>query len=426
MLCIGARLGRGVSMKKGRLQPLSMSHNFSWTLFGNIVYAASQWGVLIVLAKLGNATMVGQYGLGLAITAPIILFANLRLREVQVTDTSSRYQFGEYFSLRLVMILAALAIISFTSFMFGYERDTVFIVLSIGLCKGFEAMSDMIFGLLQKNERMDRIAISLMIQGPLSLLLFSSLLFATNSLLAGVLGMVISRFFLLIIYDRYNAKQFAGILPRFQLPILWQLFKLSLPLGIVQLFISLYINIPRYFLENEQGEEMLGYFSAISYVLVAGDTFISALSQAATPRLANHFHAGKRSNFLRLLFVLVAIALVLGILGVAVISLFGEQILSVLYQPDYIKYKDIFVLLMFAAMCNYIGWFLEAAMNAARRFKVQLSIAAVWLTASGVSSFILVPAYGMQGAAYSLIFTAAVQLLSKFVVLLPLFKNFGR
>ena len=413
-------------MKKGRLQPLSMSHNFSWTLFGNIVYAASQWGVLIVLAKLGNATMVGQYGLGLAITAPIILFANLRLREVQVTDTSSRYQFGEYFSLRLVMILAALAIISFTSFMFGYERDTVFIVLSIGLCKGFEAMSDMIFGLLQKNERMDRIAISLMIQGPLSLLLFSSLLFATNSLLAGVLGMVISRFFLLIIYDRYNAKQFAGILPRFQLPILWQLFKLSLPLGIVQLFISLYINIPRYFLENEQGEEMLGYFSAISYVLVAGDTFISALSQAATPRLANHFHAGKRSNFLRLLFVLVAIALVLGILGVAVISLFGEQILSVLYQPDYIKYKDIFVLLMFAAMCNYIGWFLEAAMNAARRFKVQLSIAAVWLTASGVSSFILVPAYGMQGAAYSLIFTAAVQLLSKFVVLLPLFKNFGR
>ncbi len=32
---------------------LSIHENFSWTFAGNVVYAGSQWGILVVLAKLG-------------------------------------------------------------------------------------------------------------------------------------------------------------------------------------------------------------------------------------------------------------------------------------------------------------------------------------------------------------------------------------
>src|SRR5512143_2641504 len=67
---------------------LSLRRNFSWTLAGNIVYAGCQWGVLVILAKLGTPEMVGQFALGLAVTAPVIIFANLALRGVQVTDAN--------------------------------------------------------------------------------------------------------------------------------------------------------------------------------------------------------------------------------------------------------------------------------------------------------------------------------------------------
>ncbi|MGI8856402.1 MAG: hypothetical protein ACR2JW_11675, partial [Thermomicrobiales bacterium] len=51
----------------------SLRANFSWTFVGNVVYAACQWGMLVVLAKLGSPEVVGQFALGLAITAPVIM-----------------------------------------------------------------------------------------------------------------------------------------------------------------------------------------------------------------------------------------------------------------------------------------------------------------------------------------------------------------
>ncbi len=47
-------------------QPLSLRTNVAWTIAGNVIYAASQWGVLIVLARLGSQEAVGQFGLALA------------------------------------------------------------------------------------------------------------------------------------------------------------------------------------------------------------------------------------------------------------------------------------------------------------------------------------------------------------------------
>lgn len=87
---------------------LSLRHNFSWTVIGNLVYALCQWGMLIVLAKLLSPEAVGQFALGLAITAPILLFTSLKLRSVLATDVGDQYRFADYLWLRLLTTLAAL------------------------------------------------------------------------------------------------------------------------------------------------------------------------------------------------------------------------------------------------------------------------------------------------------------------------------
>lgn len=325
--------------------------------------------------------------------------------------------------LRLSMMVFAAAIILFSLFSFGYERETALIIFVIGLCKITESLSDIIFGRLQKEKRLDRIALSLIFQGPISLVLFSILLWLTGSLLFGLLGIFISRLSLLIVYDIANVKKYARFHPNFSLQTLTHLFKFSIPLGFVQLFISLYLNIPRYFLESYHGEEILGYFSAIAYILVAGDTIISALSQAASPQLANLFHLGKKRSFLRLFMRLVLIAIGLGFAGILFIFLFGPEILLILYQADYMQFNNIFLLLMFASTLNYVGWFMEAAMTATGRFKEQLYISFLWVITSVISSILLIPDLGIKGAAYALIITASVQLLSKLLVLILIYKS---
>ena len=86
---------------------LTLRVNFLWTLAGNVIYAACQWGILVALAKLGTPQMVGEFALALAVTAPILIGAGLSLRSVQATDALGEYEFRDYFSLRLLTSAAA-------------------------------------------------------------------------------------------------------------------------------------------------------------------------------------------------------------------------------------------------------------------------------------------------------------------------------
>src|SRR4051812_45337492 len=91
---------------------LSLKVNFIWTLAGNLIYAGCQWGMLVIIAKLGSAELVGQFALGLAITAPVLMFSNLQMRGIQATDAKREYSFGDYLGLRLLTTLLALLIIA--------------------------------------------------------------------------------------------------------------------------------------------------------------------------------------------------------------------------------------------------------------------------------------------------------------------------
>src|SRR5579871_2426223 len=74
----------------------SLRSNFSWMLAGNGIYAACQWGVLALFARLATPAVVGQYVLATAVTAPILAFFMLQIRMVQATDVRREYHFGHY------------------------------------------------------------------------------------------------------------------------------------------------------------------------------------------------------------------------------------------------------------------------------------------------------------------------------------------
>ncbi|PSB50976.1 polysaccharide biosynthesis protein, partial [filamentous cyanobacterium Phorm 6] len=341
-----------------QLKPLTLRRNFSWTFTGNLVYAASQWGMLVLLAKLGSPEMVGQFTLGLAVTAPAMMFTNLHLRSVQATDAKQQYVFADYLGLRLIGTGLALLIIAGITLKAGYRWETSLVILVIGIAKAFESISDVFYGLIQQHERMDRIAIALMIKGPLSLLFLSIGVLFTKTVLGGVVGLAVAWAIVLFACDIRNGAlilkssqkaerenfvergfiasevgehsestenlppptppwQGGGkiqnqLLPRWHFKTLGKLIWLTLPLGFVMMLISLNTNIPRYFIERYLGERQLGIFAAISYLMVAGNMVVSALAESASPRLAKYYAAGNITAFRTLLFKLVGVGAVLG------------------------------------------------------------------------------------------------------------------
>lgn len=392
-------------------RPLPLRVNFSWTFAGNVVYSACQWAVLAVMAKLGSAQGVGEFALGLALTAPVYMLTNLQLRGIQATDARGQHEFGHYLGLRLIGIAVSLIIVSLLVLARGFQGAIAWTILLVGLAKASESASDIFYGLLQKHEQMNLIAISLILRGLLSLTAGGMAIWATGSTLMGIAALALSWMLVLTLYDLPNARRLEVVKPHFQTRVLWPLFWTSLPLGTVMMMISLNTNLPRYYIEYHLGTEALGYFSAISYIMVAGTTVVSALGQSASPRLSRCSAAGDLGGYRGLVIRLLLTGLAVGFVGIGAAALWGREILTAVYREEYAVYNHLFLLLMLGAGISYLSSFLGYSMTAARCFKVQPLIFMAVAVTMLLSCRILVPVYGLKGAAYAVIIAASVELL---------------
>jgi O-antigen/teichoic acid export membrane protein len=402
-------------------RPLSLRKNISWMISGDIFYAVCCWGILVALAKLGSAEMVGQFVLGLAIVDPVVTFANLQLRTVLATDAKGEYHFGHYLGLRIVTSAVALLLVVAITIVIGYRMETALVIALLGLVKAIDSISDLLYGLLQKHESMDRIAKSMFMKGPLAFAVMGCIIYFTSNLLWGTLGLALAGVLILVKYDVRNAAQVlrtvdqgAGATDFSKSSFatrpkpLWQIRKLSqitwfaLPLGLVVMLISLNNNITRYFVERYLGERELGIFGALAYIMLAGFTVVGALGQVSGPRMAKYYSIRDLIAFRKLLLRLVGIGAVLGGVGILVAASAGRWVLTLLYQPEYAEHLDVFLWLMVASGISYVASFLGYGVTATRQFS-RLVVPYILVSATALYlSTILIPTYGLVGAAWTM------------------------
>jgi O-antigen/teichoic acid export membrane protein len=394
----------------------SLRRNVAWALVGNVVYAGSQWAMLVILAKLTSPMAVGQFALGLALTAPIVLLLNLQLRAAQATDARGHYQFGDYLALRLATVGLTFVTVVAAVLVLGYRRETALVVAGIALAKCAESITDIFHGLFQRRERMDLIAKSGMAKSALSLAAFYGGLYLGHHVAWGVAGLALAWTAMLVGYDIPQARRLArqdsggrlSLRPRWRRRSIGPLVRVTLPLGIGAMLLALNVNLPRYFVEHLLGERSLGIYAALAYFVVAGSTVVSAIGESAVPRLANYHAHGDSAAYRTLVGKLLLAASVIGALGVIVTMAGGRLLLQWVYGPDYAAAAPVFVWIMVAGLLMYIAVVLGYGLVAARRFPEQLLLLICTALVTVGTCAILIPRWGLAGAAYSLLAAAAV------------------
>lgn len=384
----------------------SLRGNFAWTLAGNLIYAGCQWGMLVAFAKLTTPEMVGQFALALAVTAPVFMFTSLQLRIVQATDARREYRFQEYFTLRLIANGAACVVVLVIEAVARYQPLLAGIIFVMALAKAVEAVSDVIWGLLQQHEQMSWIARSMILKGATSLAALSLTVYLTRSVLAGLAALTLAWSATLLFYDIRCGLRLAPpseFRPRWNRQRLLKLAWLTLPMGLVMMLVSLNTNIPRYFIEKVLGQRQLGIFAAMAYLMQAGVTVMNAIGSAAMPRLARYYGELDLAAFRSLLARLLCIAAALGAAAIVVAYVFGRQILSLIYRPEYAAYSSVLIVLMISAAISYIAGFLGTAASALRCFTQQFPITASGSLLGLLCSYFLIPEIGLMGAALTVL-----------------------
>ena len=396
-----------------------MRHNFLWTFSGNIVYAACLWGMLAVLTKLGSTGAVGRYALASAVATPLFVFANLQLRAVLVSDATNEHAFRDYLGVRLLMFPVALTAVIIAAVL-GYSDAQVAAIVLFGVARGIESLSDIFYGYAQKHERMDLVARSMIIKGVASLALFSGVFHWTSDLVPALAAMATGWLVPLLIFDiprchalMTNAGESLDVLrPCWRATSVRSIVWTALPMGLVMLMIQMRNTIPRTFLENAHGEDALGVFAALAYIVIAGNMIVMALSQSSIARLSRAHAEGEMAVFKATAIKLVYVGLLIGAAGVVVAKVAGEPILSLIYGPEYAQHDTMFLIIMIAGGVSYVGSLLGAPATAMRAFGAQLKIHSANTIVLLVMGWFLIPAHGMMGAAWTMLGGATTVTLS--------------
>jgi O-antigen/teichoic acid export membrane protein len=412
-----------------------LKKNFAAIFVSNVIYALCLWGVLVALARLGSPKIVGQFSLGLAISAPITMFFMMQLRAVLVTDVKNEYTFSEYFGLRIVTTLLALAVIIITALLLNYEITTTFVIIAVGITKGVEAIEDILYGVMQKNEKMHYIAVSRILRGIMTVASAAVVMYITGNIIYAVIAYGACWLLVTIFYDIRMAGKFTcagsrallarlpaqassvSILPKIDMSKFWKLTKTALPLGIVMVLISANARVGYIILSKYWGEEAVGFYGAIAYFLIGSQVVLNSLGFALTPVLAKAFIEDIK-HFKSIVIKMLLLMSITGIILLVGIILFGWFILEIAYGVSYVKYYTVFNLFGFIIILTLGASVLGYSMTAARKFKVQVPIFMFVLGANIISSFLLIPKYSLHGAAIAMGISCICQFLFSLLVII--------
>ncbi|MBM82269.1 MAG: hypothetical protein CMJ78_17015 [Planctomycetaceae bacterium] len=393
-------------------KPLSLRRNFVWTLGANIVYAGMQSALLIVLAKLGTEAMVGQYALGLTWAGTIFLTANMKLRQLQATDSTHEFQFGHYFAFRLVCTFLALSACAAACLYLNptHSRQALLILMLVAVAKAFESLTDVLYGLLQQAERFDRIGKSKVLHGLASCTAFSLLLFLTGNVAWSMFGFIVAKIIVIACYDLPSGHWVQGVQnqtlasfkPLWDCPRFRKLSWLAVPLGGTALLVALNTNLPRFFVDEELGEVALGAFVAIASIITAAGTVSRALNQAASPRLAKLHGAGNGKGFRKLFAKLMLLYSAIGGVGIVVCGLLAEELLTILFRPEYAQHTSVLNWIAVATLVLYYSGAISTGLIAVRCIHWQLPMLSMTSIVSFGLCWVLLPIQGMIGAAIAL------------------------
>ena len=394
-----------VEMLKPAPEPagMTMKRNFVWTWLGNVIYLGTQWALLVILTKLGTIEVVGQFFMGMAVTAPVIIFSQMQLRQALVTDTSNAFHLLDYFIARLIHTLVALGGVILWLWCMQYPGQLKYIVLLIAISKGIESLSDIMHGKFQKNNRMDYIAISMITRGTLTLPVFGYILSRTGSLASALLSMIVVWTGVVLCYDTPHFIQCArNECPgyRWRASKFFMLCRTAFPLSLASGLTSFSGNIPRYYLQYFFGKEAVGLFSVAAVPLNFITSIQMALGNTVMGRAAVYYQTGKEKEFSGISRKTTIASLATSIFFFTIFLFWGKELMTILFSSTYASAVPALVVMSAGTILSGFRFYGSLVSHSGRMFNLQLINMVLVVVLQGIVGFFLVSRWSFLGAAW--------------------------
>jgi O-antigen/teichoic acid export membrane protein len=400
--------GRGLSN--------TIFRNTAFVTAGNLVLKALSFmfGILVI-RRLGD-NRYGQYATVLAFVGLFQIFAEMGItqyvmREIARDRSQTKKYFWNLIALRLLLAFANMLIIPVLAKLYGYEPDLVLGTFLYTLTFIFAAIEAAFLATLTANEHLEYISI-INVSGQIAFMILGSIFLFGN---LGFLWLVIAG------PMTYSVRLGIGVwavrkhklLPRpvSITPQIWpELLQAGVPFGIIALTVTIANSIDTVMLSKSQPDYVVGWYN-VAYGLILSLTFLTnGFKDAIVPSLTRAHADGPSTarvwyHHTTRFFLAFSIPLAAG--GM----LLASKIIVFLYTDEYLPAALAFGILawdipflMYAGFCGRMTTVISEEKAAARIYTVNA-------LANVVLNLIMIPLYGMIGAAIVTVVTDIISAL---------------
>ncbi len=377
--------------------------NVRWSLLGNTAFTVSQLVALLAIVRVGSAKDAAAFVLAFAITAPVFLILGLNLRASLASDIDWVYGFRDYVGLRVATTVASLATVGLVAVMFPLPDGGTAVVVLVGVAKAVESVQDLAQGTYLRAEDLRTLALSQLSRGIAGYGAFSVVVLAGGSIVDGVVALIAG---LALSGMAFDARQTRRVLrvspPPPRPPRKTALAMKSAPLGLERGLAALSVYLPLLVLQTASIDVVqVAAFAVVSQSVRAVQLLARSAGFALLPRLSRLRSVGDTDSYRRLANRYLQAMTAVGLLGIIVAVLVGDQLIRLLFGDD--------LVLEWLAEITAIGGGAIAvfsavltALTALRSFSRVLAVRAVSTFSIGILAVIGAWRFGVLGAGAAL------------------------
>lgn len=406
--------------EKKVIKTRTVQENMLFNTVGSLIYYVCQWLMSVIIVRLSGFGDAGLLSLAMSATAAPAIIGLFNVRSYQVSDMKGQYTDKEYMRSRvytnILSVIACLAVVLY----YGYSMGKAVIIMTFMGFKVVEGMADVYYGIDQKNERMDYAGISLTVRGIGSLVVFLGIFILSSNLLVSIVAMSLFSLAVVLGYDRRIVKHYQAGETEDTEVIRKQVKSLLItcfPLAVVAFLNNMSLTIPKLYLEQYFGEEVMGIYSSVASPTIVIQLAATTLFAPLIPPLTVEFNNGNKKNFLG---GLKKFALLIG--AITILALIGSKLLAhwglvLLFGTEIEPYVYLFIPVIIISILIAINASMFSVCTLIREIKSQYLIGGFGILAAVVGSLTLVKEYSMEGVVWALAATLLVQILIQFIII---------
>lgn len=388
------------NLNSPNLVSTNLRRNFIWNLVGSTAATFISLFYMMTVTRLNGVDDAGIFTFAFSTAIVFLAIGNYSGRTFQVTDKNKKTTDSDYFYLKFATCFAMLFVGIVFCLVRGYSGDKFIIIILLTTFRILEALSECIYAVLQKINRLYQVGQSMLIKATLSLTGFIIIDTIFRSVALSCLVIVIAHLLTIIFFDLPRLTKTGFHLEKLKPARVLYLLKIgffTFGFSLLNIYI---INASRYVLDSTASDSAQTIYSIIAMPA----TVLSLVGQyLIQPFLTNlkKFFATNVKAFQNLVIKLCLAVFGVGIICILAAWLLGIPVLELLYAIELDGNLSALLLIIVGGIFAALVLVISTALVTMRRTGTQFWLYCITSVFALCISHLLVALQGVFGACLS-------------------------